>query len=171
MRQTSPEELSRQLLGAINRATAGIVGKVREVADETLGPDARDSTTRSSGTTGSVFPVSGNRMLGWRRLSVAGPTPLTRRASASVRSSTGASDGVGGGGMAGFGVTAGELRTHAVKVEGHAQTLGQAAGEALKASQGALEVVSTNLRASADSYESQDDAAGMTFRGIEGRMR
>ena len=46
VRQTTPDELSRQLLGAINRAKAGIVSKVREVADETLGPDARDSADR-----------------------------------------------------------------------------------------------------------------------------
>ncbi len=102
--------------------------------------------------------------------------------------------------MAGFEVTAGDLRAHAGKVDGHAQKLGQAvdaanqampddaygvicqflpplfndleqaAGEALKASQGGLEMVSKNLRASADSYESQDDAARLTFRGIEGEM-
>ncbi|HYZ09504.1 MAG TPA: type VII secretion target [Pseudonocardiaceae bacterium] len=102
--------------------------------------------------------------------------------------------------MAGFGVTAGDLRVHAGKVDGHAQALGQAvdaanqampddaygvicqflpplfneveqaAGEALTASQGALEVVSENLRASAESYESQDEAMGLTFRGIEGGM-
>ena len=48
--------------------------------------------------------------------------------------------------------------------------LEQAAGEALKASQGGLEAISKNLRASADSYESQDDAMGLTFRGIEGEM-
>lgn len=55
VRQTSPDELSRQLLGAINRAKAGIVGKVREVADETLGPDARDSADRIVGYYGQRF--------------------------------------------------------------------------------------------------------------------
>ena len=55
MRQTSPDELSRQLLGAINRAKAGIVGKIREVADETLGPDARDSADRIVGYYGKRF--------------------------------------------------------------------------------------------------------------------
>ncbi len=103
--------------------------------------------------------------------------------------------------MAGFEVTTGEFRTHAGNVDGHAQKLGQAvdaanqampddaygvicqflpplfneleqaAGEALKASQGGLEAISKNLRASADSYESQDDAMGLTFRGIDGGMR
>jgi len=103
--------------------------------------------------------------------------------------------------VAGFEVTAGELHVHAGKVDGHAQQLGQAvdaanqampddaygvicqflpplfneleqaAGEALKASQGGLEGVSKNLRASADSYESQDDAIRMGFLGIEGEMR
>jgi hypothetical protein len=102
--------------------------------------------------------------------------------------------------MAGFEVAAGDLRAYAGNVDGHAQKLGQAvdaanqampddaygvicqflpplfndleqaAGEALKASQGALDAVSKNLRASADSYESQDDAARLTFRGIEGEM-
>ena len=55
MHQTTPDELSRQLLGAINRAKAEIVGKVREVADETLGPDARDSTERIVGYYGQRF--------------------------------------------------------------------------------------------------------------------
>ncbi len=55
VRQTSPDELSRQLLGAINRAKAGIVGKIREVADETLGPDARDSADRIVGYYGKRF--------------------------------------------------------------------------------------------------------------------
>lgn len=103
--------------------------------------------------------------------------------------------------MAGFEVTTGQLRTHAGKVDSHAQKLGQAvdaanqampddaygvicqflpplfneleqaAGEALKASQVGLEAVSTNLRASVDSYESQDDAMRSTFSGIEGGMR
>ena len=103
--------------------------------------------------------------------------------------------------MAGFEVAAGDLRAYAGNVDGHAQKLGQAvdaanqampddaygvicqflpplfneleqaAGEALTASQGGLEAISKNLRASADSYESQDDAMGLTFRGIEGGMR
>jgi DNA-binding protein YbaB len=59
VRQTSPDELSRQLLGAINRAKAGIVGKVREVAEETLGPDARDSADRIVGYYGQRFPGIG----------------------------------------------------------------------------------------------------------------
>jgi len=102
--------------------------------------------------------------------------------------------------MAGFEVAAGDLRAYAGNVDGHAQKLGQAvdaanqampndaygvicqflpplfneleqaAGEALTASQGGLEAISKKLHASADSYESQDDAARLTFRGIEGEM-
>jgi DNA-binding protein YbaB len=34
---TTPEELSRQLLEAVSRAKAGIVGKVRDIAGETVG--------------------------------------------------------------------------------------------------------------------------------------
>ncbi|RZS29533.1 YbaB/EbfC DNA-binding family protein [Herbihabitans rhizosphaerae] len=46
---TPPAELSRQLLGAIDKAKAGIAATVREVATETLGEDARDSADRIVG--------------------------------------------------------------------------------------------------------------------------
>jgi DNA-binding protein YbaB len=57
--QTSPEELSRQLLSALNRAKAEIIAKVREAAYETLGPDAQDSADRITGYYGERFAGAG----------------------------------------------------------------------------------------------------------------
>jgi excreted virulence factor EspC (type VII ESX diderm) len=101
----------------------------------------------------------------------------------------------------GYGVTAGELRTHAGKVDGHAQQMGQAvdaanqampdgaygiicqflppvineteqaAHEALTASKQALEETATGLRDTADNYERQDETGTSRFRGIEGQPR
>lgn len=101
----------------------------------------------------------------------------------------------------GYGLTGGELRAHAGKVDGHAQRMGQAvdaanqampdgaygiicqflppvineieqaAHEALTASQTGLEETATGLRDTADTYERQDSAASGTFRGVEGQTR
>lgn len=103
--------------------------------------------------------------------------------------------------MTGFVVVTDELRTHAGKVDGYAATMGQAeqaadyamgdgtygiicqflpplfndveqAGkEALVASQDGLTAIAQNLRATADSYDNRDRAAGDGFRGIEGHLR
>jgi uncharacterized protein YukE len=92
-----------------------------------------------------------------------------------------------------YGVTAGELRAHATKVDGHAQQLGQAvdaanqvmpdnaygiicqflpplineteqaAHEALTASQEGLEETATGLRDTADNYERQDSDGATRF--------
>lgn len=101
----------------------------------------------------------------------------------------------------GFQVVADDLRTHAGKVDGHAQAIAQAvdaanqampddayglicqflpavlneledeAGDALKASHGGLEAIAENLRATAESYETQDADGAMRFSGIQGGMR
>ncbi|GGU66639.1 YbaB/EbfC family nucleoid-associated protein [Lentzea flava] len=47
--QTTPDELRAQVLGALKRAKTQIAARVREVADDTLGPEARDSADRITG--------------------------------------------------------------------------------------------------------------------------
>ncbi|MCE6995566.1 ESX-1 secretion-associated protein [Saccharothrix sp. S26] len=103
--------------------------------------------------------------------------------------------------MAGFEVTAGDLRAHAGKVDAHAASLGTAvdaaaqvmpdgaygvicqflpplfndvealAHEALRAARDGLTTVAGNLRDTADDYDSEDLAAAHGFTGIEGGMR
>lgn len=47
--QTTPDELRAQLLAALHQAKAQIAARVREVADDTLGEEARDSADRITG--------------------------------------------------------------------------------------------------------------------------
>jgi len=54
--QTPPEELSRQVLMAVERARGQIVGEVQEVTEETLGADAGDSAERIVGYYRERFP-------------------------------------------------------------------------------------------------------------------
>ncbi|MBE1576965.1 YbaB/EbfC family nucleoid-associated protein [Amycolatopsis roodepoortensis] len=57
--RTSPEELGAQLMGAINRAKAEIAGRVREVADDTLGAEAGASADRIVDYYQERFPSTG----------------------------------------------------------------------------------------------------------------
>lgn len=58
--QTSPEELTRQLLGALNQAKAGIPGRVQEIAGSSLGADAGASADRIVGYYRERFDSIGN---------------------------------------------------------------------------------------------------------------
>jgi DNA-binding protein YbaB len=54
--QTTPEELSRQLLDAVTKAKTGIAGTVREIAADTVGEEGAD---RIVGYYGQRFPDLG----------------------------------------------------------------------------------------------------------------
>ncbi len=56
--QTAPDELTHQLLTAIAAAKQRIVAEVREVADQALGEDARESADRIVGYYRERFPDS-----------------------------------------------------------------------------------------------------------------
>ncbi|MPZ83816.1 MAG: ESX-1 secretion-associated protein [Actinophytocola sp.] len=101
----------------------------------------------------------------------------------------------------GFGVTAGELRSHAGKVDGLADRMGvardaanqvmpddayglicqflppvinpleQQAADALTAGQDGFTGIAENLRESADDYESRDEKHGEGFRRTEDGLR
>ncbi|RZS29534.1 excreted virulence factor EspC (type VII ESX diderm) [Herbihabitans rhizosphaerae] len=98
----------------------------------------------------------------------------------------------------GYDVTAGELNSHATKVDGHGKTIGQAvdaanqampdnaygiicqflppvinpieqeAHKALKASDGGLSEIAKNLRLTAEGYQRNDEAKKNTFDRLYG---
>ncbi len=57
--QTTPDELRAQVHGALSRAKAQIAARVREAADDTLGPEARDSADRITGYYEQKFGAPG----------------------------------------------------------------------------------------------------------------
>src|SRR5262249_60287524 len=64
---TPPKELGREMMIALNRAKAQIADRIREVAEDTLGPDGRASADRIVGHYRERFSGLGEPDYGVRR--------------------------------------------------------------------------------------------------------